>query len=391
MPAICWGALAKSATDTTTIGQEIDNKILAHDQDPSAHSEAGEVLSSHRTQAELDHPNNSVDADKLRVIVDDLDASISYVGAWSYSVSSMQFYNRSYHTTLTPADYLTYAFTGTRIGIFSAKGPYMGKIDVYIDNVLDSTVDLYSALLLTRFLVYEKVGLSAGSHTIKIILRSDKNASSTGYNFYFDAFKIGALVKGTNLYLVQAGANFTGSLNANGYAAGTFPVFSDHEFISIMGAYLNTPALDQASLGMRFTETLATAQNTTNATWQNLDLSSLIPAGAESVEVYIENARTNGARTAGARANGSSSNRYFAISRGETNARNGYTMTVKLDSNRIIQIYSELTTDIFFRIVGYWKQTRIPKITINRDTVYLYDGDPNAAISLDVYALFMRS
>lgn len=59
MPAICWGALAKSATDTTTIGQEIDNKILAHDQDPSAHSETGEVLASHRTQAELDHPNNS--------------------------------------------------------------------------------------------------------------------------------------------------------------------------------------------------------------------------------------------------------------------------------------------------------------------------------------------
>ena len=66
-------------------------------------------------------------------------------------------------------------------------------------------------------------------------------------------------------------------------------------------------------------------------------------------------------------------------------------MTIKLDSNRIIQIISEIAADIVFRINGYWKQTRIPKITVNRDTVYLYDGDPNAAISLDVYALFMRS
>lgn len=391
MPAICWGALAKSATDTTTIGQEIDNKILAHDQDPSAHSETGEVLESHRTQSVLDHPDNSVDADKLRVIVDDLDAVISYVGSWSYSVSSMQFYNRSYHTTLTPADYLTYAFTGTRIGIFSAKGPYMGKIDVYIDDVLDSTIDLYSVLLLTRFLVYEKVGLSAGTHTIKIVLRSDKNVSSTGFNFYFDAFKIGALVKGTNLYLVQAGANFTGNLNANGYSAATFPIFSDHEFISIMGAYLNTPTLDQANLGMHFTETLASAQNAANSTWQNLDLSSLIPAGADTVEIYIENLNTTAARIAGARANGSSANRYFDISSPGADGRNGYTMTVKLDANRIIQIISEIAADIVFRINGYWKQTRVPKVTINRDTVYLYDGDPNAAISLDVYALFMRS
>lgn len=391
MPAICWGALAKSATDTTTIDQEIDNKILAHDQDPSAHSETGEVLESHRTQSELDHPDNSVDADKLRVIVDDLDAAISYVGSWSYSVSSMQFYNRSYHTTLTPADYLTYAFTGTRIGIFSAKGPYMGKIDVYIDEVLDSTIDLYSALLLTRFLVYEKTGLSAGSHTIKIVLRSDKNTSSTGYNFYFDAFKIGALVKGTNLYLVQAGANFTGSLNANGYSTATFPVFSDHEFISIMGAYLNTPALDQSGLGIHFTETLASAQNSSNSAWQNLDLSSIIPAGADSVEVYIESSNTTAARIAGARANGSSNNRYYDISSPGADGRNGYTLTVKLDSNRVIQILSEIAADIVFRFLGYWKQTKIPKVTIDRDTVYLYDGDPNAAISLDVYALFMRS
>lgn len=391
MPAICWGALAKSATDITTIDQEIDNKILAHDQDPSAHSETGEVLESHRTQGELDHPDNSVDADKLRVIVDDLDAAISYVGSWSYSASSMQFYNRSYHTTLTPNDYLTYTFTGTRIGIFSSKGPYMGKIDVYIDNVLDSTIDLYSALLLTRFLVYEKTGLSAGSHTIKIVLRSDKNAASTGYNFYFDAFKIGALVKGTNLYLVQAGANFTGSLNANGYTSATFPVFSDHEFISIIGAYLNTPALNQSGLGMHYNELLASAQNSLNATWQNLDLSSIIPAGADSVEVYIESSNTAAARIAGARANGSSNNRYYDISSPGADGRNGYTLTVKLDLNRIIQILSEIAADIVFRFLGYWKQTRVPKVTIDRDTVYLYDGEPNASISLDVYALFMRS
>ena len=158
-----------------------------------------------------------------------------------------------------------------------------------------------------------------------------------------------------------------------------------------MGAYLNTPTLDQANLGMRFTETLASAQNSLDSAWQNLDLSSLIPAGAESVELYIENIKTTAARIAGARANGSSANRYFDISSPGNDGRNGYTMTVKLDSNRIIQILSEVAADIVFRVIGYWKQTRIPKITVNRDIVYLYDGEPSAAISLDVYALFMRS
>ncbi len=267
----------------------------------------------------------------------------------------------------------------------------MGKIDIYIDDVLESTIDLYSALLLTRFLVFEKTGLSAGNHTIKVVLRSDKNASSSGYNFYFDAFKIGALVKGTNLYLVQTGANFTGNLNANGYSAAVFPVFSGHEFISIIGSNLNTPAMNQANLGMRFSELLVSAQNSVDSSWQNLDLSSVIPAGAESVEVYIENANTGAARIAGTRANGSSNNRYYDISSPGADGRNGYNLTVKLDSNRIIQIISEVAADITFRITGYWKQTRVPKIAVERDTVYLYDGEPSASISLDVYALFMRS
>jgi hypothetical protein len=149
--------------------------------------------------------------------------------------------------------------------------------------------------------------------------------------------------------------------------------------------------MNQADLGMRFTELLATAQNSSNSTWQNLDLSSIIPAGAESVEIYIENANTGAARIAGARANGSSNNRYYDISSPGADGRNGYSLTVKLDSNRIIQILSEVAADIYFRVTGYWKHTRVPKIAVERDTVYLYDGEPNATISLDVYALFMRS
>ena len=246
MSIICWGNLGKSAVDAQKIEQAIDGYMSGHDRNPNAHMGENYSLGAHRLQLILDHTDSSVNASKVAYIIDDQDGDITYSGTWSSVTNSIQFYHRSYHLSNTPTDYAEYTFSGTRVGIFAAKGPSMGKIDVYIDGDLDETVDLYSALLLTKFGVYEKTGLSNASHTIKVIIRADKNASSSDYQFFLDAFELSTLIGGTNIYQVQVGANFTGNLNANGYATATFPIFAGHEFLCIFAVVWTDPVPDSA-------------------------------------------------------------------------------------------------------------------------------------------------
>jgi hypothetical protein len=60
MPIICWGNLAKSATETTTIDSEISDYIETHDENPNAHMGADYSLGAHRLAVELDHASGSV-------------------------------------------------------------------------------------------------------------------------------------------------------------------------------------------------------------------------------------------------------------------------------------------------------------------------------------------
>lgn len=66
----------------------------------------------------------------------------------------------------------TYTFTGTGIRWLSAKNVDCGVADVYIDGVLDKTVDLYNDSLVNAT-VYEKTGLENKEHTIKIVNKDE--------------------------------------------------------------------------------------------------------------------------------------------------------------------------------------------------------------------------
>jgi hypothetical protein len=59
-----WGLLEKAQDDTETIAQAIAAAIVAHEEDPTAHLGDGESLSVHKHDTTLDHPAQSVVADK---------------------------------------------------------------------------------------------------------------------------------------------------------------------------------------------------------------------------------------------------------------------------------------------------------------------------------------
>lgn len=60
-----WGLLPKSQTDDTTIDEEIDLLIQAHDDDENAHLDADQSLQSHRASDIIDHLAESIVQDKI--------------------------------------------------------------------------------------------------------------------------------------------------------------------------------------------------------------------------------------------------------------------------------------------------------------------------------------
>ena len=60
-----WGLLEKSQVDNETIEEAIDRLITAHNDDANAHIGAGKSLNTHKTQATVDHPANSIVEDKI--------------------------------------------------------------------------------------------------------------------------------------------------------------------------------------------------------------------------------------------------------------------------------------------------------------------------------------
>ncbi|MDX3852402.1 glycosyl hydrolase family 95 catalytic domain-containing protein [Streptomyces sp. AK02-01A] len=93
-------------------------------------------------------------------------------------------YNDDTHHSTTVGATAQYTFTGTGIQYLSERNGDMGTVDVYLDNVLQATVNLrISGARQAQQVVWEKSGLSRGSHTIKIVNQS----TSVGM---IDAFRI---------------------------------------------------------------------------------------------------------------------------------------------------------------------------------------------------------
>ena len=65
MPVICWGPLAKSAQDSTTIAEYIESKILSHNVNPQSHGLDGYAVFNHRSDSNLDHPDYCVASVKI--------------------------------------------------------------------------------------------------------------------------------------------------------------------------------------------------------------------------------------------------------------------------------------------------------------------------------------
>jgi manganese oxidase len=85
----------------------------------------------------------------------------------------------------------TFTFSGSHVAWVAHKAAARGIAEVWVDGVKAATVDLYSATMQPRRVVFSKGGLSAaGSHALEVRVLGTKNASATATRVDVDAFVV---------------------------------------------------------------------------------------------------------------------------------------------------------------------------------------------------------
>lgn len=107
-------------------------------------------------------------------LIEDTSTAIKYTGTWSSAncASASCSPNHTERWSKTSGSYAVATFTGTRASWLATKGPAGGKAKVYVDGVLKTTVNLYSATIMDGQAVYKTALLPSGKHTLKIKLAS---------------------------------------------------------------------------------------------------------------------------------------------------------------------------------------------------------------------------
>jgi autotransporter-associated beta strand protein len=117
-------------------------------------------------------------------LVNDASASVNYTGAsWTYqSHRGLGEFADDAHTATANGDAFTLAFSGTEVSFISSRGANRGGVDLYVDDVFQTNVNLAVATT-NRDVVFAKSGLPRGTHTLK-------GVKTSGAYLVVDAFKV---------------------------------------------------------------------------------------------------------------------------------------------------------------------------------------------------------
>ncbi|MFI1093388.1 family 43 glycosylhydrolase [Streptomyces sp. NPDC020917] len=125
---------------------------------------------------------------------DDTDAALHYTGAWTHASGqswSDADYGRTESYSTTAGDSVETSFTGTAVRWIGPKNSNGGIAQVYLDGTQVATVDTYAATdKQFQQVLYAASGLTAGQHTLKIVVTGQKNAASTATTVVVDAVDV---------------------------------------------------------------------------------------------------------------------------------------------------------------------------------------------------------
>jgi beta-glucanase (GH16 family) len=101
-----------------------------------------------------------------------------YSSGWGYAGCSGCFSGDNHYSN-TAGDTATFQFSGTVGKLYTSKAPNNGIAAVSIDGGAETNVDLYNASPMANVLMYRSPTLNAGTHTLRVRVTAQKNASSS--------------------------------------------------------------------------------------------------------------------------------------------------------------------------------------------------------------------
>ena len=135
-----------------------------------------------------------------RSLINNNDPAATYTGAWTYgSGRATTEYGQDIHETSTNGNFLEFVFQGTEIELIGTCASNRGTADVYLDNVFQQTIDLYSASTIYRKSVFAKSGMPRGTHTLKVV-------KTGGTLLTIDAFQVTEVINSNDPILSYSGA-----------------------------------------------------------------------------------------------------------------------------------------------------------------------------------------
>ncbi len=90
----------------------------------------------------------------------------------------------------TPGETVTLDYVGTDVRLIGAVGPNFGIVELWLDGVLQTTVDLYSPAVAHQQAIYESTGVPFGEHTLLLVQTANQNPASSGFRAVVDAYDI---------------------------------------------------------------------------------------------------------------------------------------------------------------------------------------------------------
>ncbi|MBL4935999.1 glycoside hydrolase N-terminal domain-containing protein [Clostridium sp. YIM B02515] len=131
------------------------------------------------------------DLSNMAGYIDDRDPRIQYVGSWGDWDEEVNYAGTvKYLETPTGTETASLTFVGTGIEVVSVTNSDRGMYEVFIDGESQGTVDTYSASTARQKVIYSKINITFGKHTIKLRATNTKQSSSRKTKVELDAFKV---------------------------------------------------------------------------------------------------------------------------------------------------------------------------------------------------------
>lgn len=133
-----------------------------------------------KSKSEVRVESDGSEAVRLEVIpdkkewVDNNDPGIKYIGDWSQTKDTMEYFKEKEFRSSKEGDFAEFSFNGTGICWIGTKGSVSGIADVYINGKLETEALSFYTRGKTgpQSIIFSKMGLNRGDHTIKIIART---------------------------------------------------------------------------------------------------------------------------------------------------------------------------------------------------------------------------